>query len=61
MLQIHLHKNNRISLISSILQNTYTPSPITVIIIQGLISFYDGHNTTDTVRFYNNDMTIEQH
>ena len=51
-------KNDKISLISNILQNTYTHPSITVIIVRGLTSFYDGHDTIDTVSFYNNDLVI---
>ena len=53
-------KTKRISFISNILLNTSTPQSIIAIIIQGLTSYYNGQDTTDTSNFTNTDITITQ-
>ena len=54
-------KTKRLSLISNILLNTSTPQSLITIIIQGLTSYYNGHDTTETFHSTNNNLSITQH
>ena len=54
-------KTKRLSLIENILLNTFTPQSFVHIILQGISSYYNGNDTTDTSNLLHNDLNITQH
>ena len=54
-------KTDKILIITNIRYTTYTFPSIIIIIIQGLTSYYNNHDTTYTPSFTNKDLNIAQH
>ena len=50
--------NNRLSLITNILNTTHTPLSITNIIFEGITSYYNGKVTIETSKFQDKDPMI---
>ena len=59
--QSNIIKIKRLSLIINILINTFNPQSLIHIIIEGISSYYNDHDTTDTSNLLNNDLVITQH